>query len=458
MSTIEIHTLGADPIDQFGSVIVPALSSDLVYNVADYAATGDGSTNDTAAIQNAINAANTAGGGVVFFPRGTYRFTTLTLLSKVTLVGEAKEVSILKTLGPSAPSSLLSGTGTNITIADLTIDGNNHANSERGINITGNGNDKFLTVTRCRIQNFATLTGWIAPTNACGIYVWTSHQVRILDNEIVDCSDGIYMDDAEPTCRVEGNVITNPGTHCRAGITLTGGSGASVIDNKVFDVTVDIGAIGQDGHAIQNNGCQAARIIGNYVKNCKTAGVHVGDGGGGTIVQGNTLVDCCTLNGGAIYLESLFGHTDLPNTTDVFGATVVGNRIYNAGVFGIAVSYSAGSVIKGNHIAKCQQEGIICDSDRTLIEGNICINTHRSSTHLITASPDVLSQIRVYAGTRCSLIGNMAYDSAATKFVDYGIAVNDSNHAIVGNQLQGNKTAGLFEVASTTNQKSVNFV
>jgi len=46
-----------------------------VYNVKDYGATGDGTTNDTAACQAAIDAA--AVGGTVLFPAGTYSVTTL---------------------------------------------------------------------------------------------------------------------------------------------------------------------------------------------------------------------------------------------------------------------------------------------------------------------------------------------------------------------------------------------
>jgi hypothetical protein len=44
-------------------------------NVVDYGATGDGVTDDTTSIQTAIDAAEAAGGGRVWFPQGTYRIT-----------------------------------------------------------------------------------------------------------------------------------------------------------------------------------------------------------------------------------------------------------------------------------------------------------------------------------------------------------------------------------------------
>src|SRR6266403_5497165 len=51
-----------------------------VFNVKDFGAKGDGSTDDTTAIQNAINAAmttgvNSLGGAIVFFPPGQYKVT-----------------------------------------------------------------------------------------------------------------------------------------------------------------------------------------------------------------------------------------------------------------------------------------------------------------------------------------------------------------------------------------------
>ncbi len=58
-------------------------------NVRHYGARGDGTTIDTAAINKAIDAANTLGGGTVYFPAGTYASYTVRLKSHVTLHLEA---------------------------------------------------------------------------------------------------------------------------------------------------------------------------------------------------------------------------------------------------------------------------------------------------------------------------------------------------------------------------------
>jgi polygalacturonase len=64
-----------------------------VFNVRDYGATGNGSSNDSPAIDRAITAANSAGGGTVQFPAGTYRSAnTIHMKSNVTLQLDAGSV------------------------------------------------------------------------------------------------------------------------------------------------------------------------------------------------------------------------------------------------------------------------------------------------------------------------------------------------------------------------------
>lgn len=54
-------------------------NSSFLYNVKDapYLAAGDGVTDDTAAINNALSAAGAAGGGIVYLPPGQYRITNV---------------------------------------------------------------------------------------------------------------------------------------------------------------------------------------------------------------------------------------------------------------------------------------------------------------------------------------------------------------------------------------------
>ena len=67
-----------------------------IYSVKFYGAKGDGTTDDTVAIQAAITACVAAGGGTVFFPSGTYKITgTLAATSVVVFEGQGQFISTL---------------------------------------------------------------------------------------------------------------------------------------------------------------------------------------------------------------------------------------------------------------------------------------------------------------------------------------------------------------------------
>lgn len=70
-----------------------------VVNVLDYGADKTGSTNSQSAIQSAVDAINTAGGGTVYLPNGTYKIESpITIYSNVRFIGESREsTTIVKT-------------------------------------------------------------------------------------------------------------------------------------------------------------------------------------------------------------------------------------------------------------------------------------------------------------------------------------------------------------------------
>ena len=161
-----------------------------VFDVRDYGATGDGSTNDTPAINKAVTAANAAGGGIVDFPAGNYKSkNSIHLRSNVTLrldAGSTVLGSSAKTYDAAEanPYDSYQDYG-HSHFHDAMIWGDNLSN----IGITGSGTidgdgnlitgnpgagqaDKILSLTRC---NGLTLSGvtlrrgghFAALTNGC---------------------------------------------------------------------------------------------------------------------------------------------------------------------------------------------------------------------------------------------------------------------------------------------------
>ena len=55
--------------------VVSSIHHQIYYNVKDYGAVGNGTTDDTSAVLQAVNDATTAGKGIIYFPAGRYKLT-----------------------------------------------------------------------------------------------------------------------------------------------------------------------------------------------------------------------------------------------------------------------------------------------------------------------------------------------------------------------------------------------
>jgi len=171
------------------------------YNVRQYGAVGDGTADDTSAVQAAIDAAATGNGGTVFFPQGTYKVSFLTLNSYVHLKGVGGswvtgKGSIIKTASTSVDMLAYNGSATglrSVTISDLRLEGpgSGTSNAIRVQNTGGAAKPNITLVFRnLRIYNFP---------GGAGIEV-DNGIVSVVENVTAEtCSTGFYLNGGTST-------------------------------------------------------------------------------------------------------------------------------------------------------------------------------------------------------------------------------------------------------------------
>lgn len=154
-------------ISAFRGLIAAMSATNLsgVYNVLAYGATNDGTYGFQTNIQNAIDAASSAGGGIVYFPAGTYAIGTnfvypaytsegymssLVLRSNnVYLIGDGPSSIIKMTRSQGTQYNFLgSNNTTNIGLCNLTIDGNYDGSTILAVDLT-----QFYYNKNVRFQN-----------------------------------------------------------------------------------------------------------------------------------------------------------------------------------------------------------------------------------------------------------------------------------------------------------------
>jgi polygalacturonase len=148
------------PIVATGSTTARTLANRFAetVNVKDFGAAGDGVADDTAAINAAAAYLTSIGGGVLYFPRGTYlKDANFTYHTNVSFVGEDKTSVTVKARAATADGSgaLLNSVGNNLTISNITFDCNWQTLRAYGkiigaMNLDGNN----CTVKKCRVIQF----------------------------------------------------------------------------------------------------------------------------------------------------------------------------------------------------------------------------------------------------------------------------------------------------------------
>jgi polygalacturonase len=378
-----------------------------VYNVkTDYSAAGNGSTNDATAIQNALTAAGAAGGGIVYLPPGTYIVNKYLLIpSNVTLLGAGMGISIIKsggsalrTSGGVAPDgggySILQATGvtrTNITIQDLTVDGNESAD-RTALAASGVRLNSYLvdmrTVSGLRILRVATRNTWtynMVPFNCDGFEIAYCDVKDPGTTGVYNQLDGIHCLGSSRG-RIHHNKVDN----------RTGGDADDAIavhvipgSNAITDVRVHHNVLrgGANGHGIQVAGDTVAishvTLSDNDIYDCP-AGIEAqwfSASGGAAIrhltIRGNNVRDLTSARPIDCYADpAKGGHFEhlkiIGNTADGYGSA---GSTASPGICVSGSNSTRGVVIADNIVSKGYSVGIELEQDQP-VRDYVIANNH----------------------------------------------------------------------------------
>ena len=356
----------------------PAPTSSLVVSVKTYGAKGDGRTDDTAAIQAAIEVV--AGtGGTLLVPDGTYMINAilnsnkgLILRSNMTLRMSSGAVLKAITNGSPAYAILYLPRVTNVNIIGGTVEGDRSTHtgtlgeSGMGISVATSANVFIEGVTAKECWGDGFYVGGTNCTNITLCNVVADHNRRqglsvvyadgvMVRNSTFKNTQGTLPEagiDIEPNAgetvanmQILGCTFTNnSGGGIQNGVAISN-RGISFIRNVIIDgnVMVGNGFNAANGHTggggVETSNTAGHRITNNVMRDNKNWGLRLRDEADDTIVTGNTITGT---TGDGIYLDPT-----ITNYT-ITGNTVTGNTRYGIYQGSGAQGILATNVVSGN--------------------------------------------------------------------------------------------------------------
>ncbi|TMV45925.1 hypothetical protein FE783_27685 [Paenibacillus mesophilus] len=380
-------------------------------NVKWFGAAGD-ATDDTIAIQNALDAAALAGGGIVHIPPGTYHISSpgLTVKSNTSLIGAGRGVTILQVpdgadaFGNPYNVIVTEASGANIYAAHLTVDGNRQQNALwQPIGSANYGlavRSRFVVVYDVEFKDVV--------ANGAGVPVAAEH-VAFLH------------------CYSHGN--GKKGFHSGAVKHI------SFIGNMCSDNEHDSG-IGM------HQGMQEAVIIGNICCNNGTYGIHVGDSlGSATSASRNCIVADNQCSGNAI--AGIFVAAREGASTTLLSETTVSGNICLRNGYGINLMNCRAVQVTGNTIKESKHLGIsVISCDDLIIANNILIdNCTVSNSKAIDIRGAANSGSTKTDCKRMIVQNNIMKDTRETPLQTTGINLSATDCVVSGNIVHGGHTA-----------------
>lgn len=456
-------------------ILIPITPGTVTLVTLNPASTSFNTATDTSVLQTLLN-----GGGTVWLGPGTFTVTGLTVPSGTVVRGSGRAVTTIKLADNTNQILLSCGTGkTNITVADLTLDGNRanntsgyalwassptrltvenlSADSVAGVLLTGTPvSCTVRNVTSTGVSNGAgiecdadtVIAGCVVNSMTAPNHIWAGSGCRVANCHVTGTSgsqNGIRA--AADNVMIDGNIVDFTGlTGSGACINVAyNANGCRVVNNRTIGSSCGIQIGGAGAGAGVARTCSSNVVANNTVSGANADGILLGidhtiDTGVDNLVSGNTVFDC---NGSV----PASGQMGIGIESQLARTTVSGNTCRNCDDHGIALygdySSATGNICKGNNQVTTGG-GIKVASSFAAVTGNTSIDNGTSSV----AADGILVQSEVADITSFQIVGNVCTDTraSASKTQVYGIRMLANNgHTpdkgyIYSNLVAGNKT------------------
>ena len=445
------------------------------FNVLDFGAVGDGTTNDGPAVQLAINAVAALGRGTIVFPPGkSYLMNTqVNVCNNLVVMGYGAQIiagtawanidaPLFKNF-TAAKTSIAPGTITatsNVAFYGLEFYGQDTGGASGVANASMHGIFICMgnrTDVNSGVNGFTVQDCYLHDFNGAGVLTYGGQNINISDNRFVNffsnvdlsIGSGLMLTDANGFV-VDANVCdhtsSNWSWHGMTFLDFNTRSQNGTISNNVIRNMTQGDGISCEGNGLDN--IQNTTFVGNMVNNCTGDGIGVDrclqvvlssntiQNVGGTgfnigqterlIITGNSLI-----NTGA---TAIYGSGDKITITgnSITGTSYLNSSIQGDGILLVptATSNSNSALITGNYLKDIAACGIVAQQNTSII-GNYIFNSGVSTSATrrqgIIANPDSI------------VTGNTVYSNGNTS---YGISCSDNPCTMRDNQLLGTFTAG----------------
>lgn len=411
----------------------------------DFGAVGDGSNDDTAEIQAAIDAL-TSGGGSVILPHGTYRITaSLKMRPSVRLVG-TRAATIKQGNGANVTPLIDFNTHTaiNAGLIGLTLDGNRANNTNSNLTYMVASTQVGTLVSGCAINNVPGLGLLLQGAGA-----------RVEDNDFSAVfSIAVALQGVNPATRmnaiVANNSFTNNGYFCIGGVW----SDYNTVSGNAIIAPAVVSHVTTSGTAVTwVSGTNFAALLGGMFMRIAGTEFQIQS------VNSTTSITLTASAGVLTNQPAISGTADCINFDSCLGTIITANHVSGGMSGGIMLHNSAGTVnavaniVSGNNVIGVGNLGIgiISPGAITTVDSTIISNNTVASCGAGGAANTANTNDGIFVSGSLSnntlISGNFLRDFP-TPVQQYGVYIDASVVAgttrVCGNSYAGNAVADTF--------------